>query len=146
MGLDLIFIRLFFVLILSLTAFLLHPAQVSPLVSTLGGLLLGGGIIYFEIRLEKVSLTRLIGAAVGSVLGIAGAFLMSLVVEKALPGLPLLPAEIALGATGGWLLVANQSSDNLVVFRVDRQTGRLKPTGQSIEVSAPVCVTFLPEN
>ena len=46
-------------------------------------LAIGGSIIFFEIRLEQVSLKRLIGAAFGSVLGIFGAFLMSLVLSKA---------------------------------------------------------------
>src|SRR6185436_10212203 len=35
------------------------------------------------IRLERVSLKRLIGAAVGSILGIIGAYLMSLVLARA---------------------------------------------------------------
>ena len=38
--------------------------------AAVGGLILGGGIIFFEIRLEQVSLKRLIGAAFGAVLGI----------------------------------------------------------------------------
>jgi uncharacterized protein YacL len=52
-------------------------------VGGIGGLVLGCCIILFEIRLEQVSLKRLIGAAVGSVLGICGAFLMSLILGKA---------------------------------------------------------------
>jgi len=134
MGLDLIFIRLFFVLILSLTAFLLHPAQVSPLVSTLGGLLLGGGIIYFEIRLEKVSLTRLIGAAVGSVLGIAGAFLMSLVVEKALPGLPLLPVCLLLWMTYVGLIVGAKKGDMLNLAALGGVFGGEKSSQKSFKI------------
>ena len=42
------------------------------------------------------------------------------------------------------LLVANQDSNSIVVFRIDPNTGRLKPTGQTLEVPTPVCVTFLP--
>ena len=49
-----------------------------------------GLIILFEIRLEQISLKRLIGAAFGSVLGIAGAFLMSLVLGQG--GRPAFPA------------------------------------------------------
>jgi len=44
---------------------------------------IGAFVILFEIRLEKISLKRLIGAATGSVLGIVGAFVMSLVISKA---------------------------------------------------------------
>jgi uncharacterized protein YacL len=134
MGLDLIFIRIFFVLILSLTAFLLHPAQVSPLVSTLGGVLLGGGIIYFEIRLEKVSLTRLMGAAVGSVLGIAGAFLMSLVVEKALPSLPLLPVCLLLWMTYVGLVVGAKKGDMLNLAALGGVFGGEKSSQKSFKI------------
>ena len=45
----------------------------------------GCGIVIFEIRLRQVSLKRLIGAAFGSVLGILGAYLVSLVLTQALP-------------------------------------------------------------
>ena len=45
---------------------------------------------------------------------------------------------------GNFLVAANQSSDNLVAFRIDPKTGRLKPTGQTLEVPSRVCVTFLP--
>jgi len=31
----------------------------------------------------------------------------------------------------------------VVVFRIDQQTGRLTPTGQTINVGAPVCVKFV---
>jgi len=47
-----------------------------------GGLIVGAAIILFELRVEKVSLKRLIGAAFGSVLGIFGAYLMSLVLSR----------------------------------------------------------------
>ena len=134
MGLDLIFVRAFFVLILSLCAFLLHPAQVSPWVSTLGGLVLGGGIIYFEIRLEKVSLTRLIGAAVGSILGIAGAFLMSLVVEKALPGQPILPVCLLLWMTYVGLVVGARKGDMLNLAALGGVFGGEKSSQKSFKI------------
>src|SRR5437667_5895248 len=50
--------------------------------AAIGGLLVGAAIILFEMRVEKVSLKRLIGAAFGSILGIVGAFLMSLVLAR----------------------------------------------------------------
>jgi uncharacterized protein YacL len=84
--LDLIIVRAIFILVLATAAYFSHPfglSQVSREIAAVGGLILGGGIIFFEIRLERVSLKRLIGAAVGSVLGIFGAFLMSLVLGQA---------------------------------------------------------------
>jgi len=42
-------------------------------------------VILFEVRLHKVSLKRLIGAAIGSVLGILGAYLFSQVIRTSIP-------------------------------------------------------------
>jgi uncharacterized protein YacL len=81
--LDLAIVRAIFILILTISAYVLQPYQESKLVSAAAGLVLGFCIIFFEIRLEKVSLKRLIGAAFGSVLGIVGAFVMSLVLVHA---------------------------------------------------------------
>ena len=61
-------------------SFYQHPFGLSPLEAGGLGFGLAIAIIIFEIRLKQASLTRLIGAAVGSILGILGAFLMSLVV------------------------------------------------------------------
>ncbi len=81
---DLLFIRIFFVLVLACSAFFLQPLQLNPPLAAVTGAIVGLAIVLFEIRLKQVSLKRLIGAAVGSVLGILGAFLISLVLEKAL--------------------------------------------------------------
>ena len=83
--LDLVIVRGIFVLVLTISAFALHPFHTSPIAAAAGGILFGGCIIFFEMRLEQVSLKRLIGAAFGSILGIVGAFLMSLVLSKASP-------------------------------------------------------------
>jgi 6-phosphogluconolactonase len=53
------------------------------------------------------------------------------------------PRNFAIDPTGRFLLAANQESGNIVVFRVDPATGRLTPTGEVVEVPAPVCVTFV---
>ncbi|HZP25287.1 MAG TPA: PIN domain-containing protein [Terriglobales bacterium] len=51
------------------------------------GLLLGLAVILFEVRLRQVSLKRLIGAVIGSILGIIGAYLFSLVIRNSIvPG------------------------------------------------------------
>jgi uncharacterized protein YacL len=80
--LDLAVVRLIFILIISGCAYYFQPLQLPPAMAAIGGLLVGGAIILFEMRVEKVSLKRLIGAAFGSVLGIFGAFLMSLVLAR----------------------------------------------------------------
>jgi 6-phosphogluconolactonase len=53
------------------------------------------------------------------------------------------PRNFAIDPTGKFLLAANQESNNIVVFRIDPITGALSPTGDVVEVPAPVCVTFL---
>ena len=111
--LDLVVVRFIFVAVLTVSAFTLRPFGLDPWVSAVGGLLLGASIIFFEIRLEKVSLKRLIGAAVGSVLGIIGAVLMSVVLERALPQQTFLPIGILLLMTYVGLIVGAQKGDML---------------------------------
>ena len=110
---DLVLVRLIFILVLTVTAYALHPLQAQPWVSAAAGLVLGGCIIFFEIRLEQVSLKRLIGAAFGSVLGISGAFLMSLVLDKAMPDQPFLPVCLLLWMTYVGLIVGAKKGDML---------------------------------
>lgn len=52
------------------------------------------------------------------------------------------PRHFAMDPSGRFLYVANQRSDSIVGFRVDATTGRLAPTGQRLELPAPVCVRF----
>lgn len=52
------------------------------------------------------------------------------------------PRFFALDPSGKWLLAANQDSDNLTVFSVEKESGRLRGTGQALEVGKPVCVVF----
>ena len=59
-----------------------HPFGLSRPVAALVGLLFSVSVFLFEIRLQRASLRRLIGAAVGSILGIIGAYLMGLVISR----------------------------------------------------------------
>ncbi|HEX2268415.1 MAG TPA: beta-propeller fold lactonase family protein, partial [Pyrinomonadaceae bacterium] len=52
------------------------------------------------------------------------------------------PRNFVIDPAGKFLLVANQRSDNVVVFRLDSRTGRLKPAGQTAQIPAPVCLKF----
>ena len=49
----------------------------------------------------------------------------------------------AIDPTGAYLFAANQDSGTVVLFRIDQTTGRLRPTNLTMQVGAPVCVTFL---
>ncbi|MHB0859321.1 MAG: lactonase family protein [Anaerolineae bacterium] len=53
------------------------------------------------------------------------------------------PRGFVIDPTGAWLLVANQDSDNVVVFRIDPATGRLEPTGTMLDIPSPVCLKWL---
>ena len=52
------------------------------------------------------------------------------------------PRNFSLDLSGRWLLVANQRSDSVVVFRRDQKSGRLTPTHQRISLPSPVCLRF----
>jgi 6-phosphogluconolactonase len=54
------------------------------------------------------------------------------------------PRNFAIDPSGEWLLAANQDSNTVVTFRINRETGRLTPTGESIEVGSPTMVDFVP--
>jgi 6-phosphogluconolactonase len=50
------------------------------------------------------------------------------------------PRNFWIDPQGGFIIVANQESDNLVVFRRDVTTGMFAPTGQELRIPSPVCV------
>lgn len=52
------------------------------------------------------------------------------------------PRNFAIDPSGNFLLVANQNSDEVIIFRRDKKTGMLTPTGKRIEVDRPVCLKF----
>lgn len=50
------------------------------------------------------------------------------------------PRNFWLDPRGQFVIVANQDTDNLVVFRRTASTGMLTATGQELKIPAPVCV------
>src|SRR6266481_5017421 len=53
------------------------------------------------------------------------------------------PRNFAIDPTGKFLLAANQESNTIVTFRIDAITGALSPTGDPVQVPAPVCIVFV---
>jgi 6-phosphogluconolactonase len=53
------------------------------------------------------------------------------------------PRNFNLDPTGNFLLVANQNSDNIVVFRRNPKTGLLRDTGHRVQVGKPVCIKWV---
>lgn len=45
-------------------------------------------------------------------------------------------------ASGKWALAAAQIGDEVVVYSVDQDTGRLEPTGQRLKVVLPICLRW----
>src|SRR5881628_2494439 len=74
---DIVIVRLIFAITLTLVAYFIQPFGFSGLYTIVLGLTSAVGIIYFEHRLKRATLKRLIGAAVGSIMGITGASLIS---------------------------------------------------------------------
>jgi uncharacterized protein YacL len=84
---DLIFIRIIFIAIVTVVCWEIQPfglARFHSFFAILAGIGLGGLIVLFEARLRIVSLKRLIGAVIGSILGILGAYLFSLVIRNSI--------------------------------------------------------------
>ncbi|MEO5684545.1 MAG: lactonase family protein [Chitinophagaceae bacterium] len=53
------------------------------------------------------------------------------------------PRNFSLDPSGNFLLVANQNSDNIVIFKRNKITGLLTDTGKKIEVGNPVCLKWM---
>jgi uncharacterized protein YacL len=94
MKLDILIIRIAFVALLTLLGYVLNPFShtqrfgfssvgetARPFLSAFFGLIIALLIIAFEMRVRRASLKTLIGAAVGSILGIIGAFLIGLLIS-----------------------------------------------------------------
>jgi 6-phosphogluconolactonase len=54
------------------------------------------------------------------------------------------PRNFMIDPTGQWLLVANQNTKNVVIFKIDPQTGLLTDTNKHLEIPAPVCLKMEP--
>src|SRR5213082_847829 len=74
---DIVIVRLIFAITLTLVAYFIQPFGFRGLYTIGLGVASAVGIIYFEHRLKRATLKRLIGAAIGSIMGIVGAFLIS---------------------------------------------------------------------
>ena len=53
------------------------------------------------------------------------------------------PRHFTLDPTGKWLFAANQDSNDINIFSVNPETGRLTATAHTLKVDSPVCVVFL---
>ena len=79
---DVIIIRLIFTGILVAAGYILKPVAADSWISAGVGALIAICIILFELRIRRATLKTLIGAAVGSILGIIGAFLIGSLISR----------------------------------------------------------------
>lgn len=89
---DILIIRIGFIILLALMGFLLNPLQETQKFGDLGepvrrslsavlGIIIGAAVVAFEARVRQAAFKTLIGAAVGSILGIIGAFLIGMLIS-----------------------------------------------------------------
>lgn len=53
------------------------------------------------------------------------------------------PRNFRIDPTGKFMIVANQTSGNLVLFKIDQATGKLTQMGTPLEITNPTCVKFV---
>ena len=84
---DLIIIRLVFIAVVAVACYHLKPfglANLPAWIAACVGIAIGLIVVWFEARLRVVSLKRLIGAVIGSILGILGAYLFGVVIKNSI--------------------------------------------------------------
>jgi len=52
------------------------------------------------------------------------------------------PRNFVIDPSGNFLLVANQNSDDIYIFRINKKTGKLTYTNEKLEVGNPSCLKF----
>lgn len=53
------------------------------------------------------------------------------------------PRNFNFDPTGNYLLVGNQNSNEIIIFKIDQATGLLADTGNRIKVGKPVCIKWI---
>ena len=100
---DMGIIRLVFLVVMGVVAWHLRPFGLEPRTAAAAGTLIGLAIIAFEMRLRLVSLKRLIGAVIGSILGIFGGEKQGKKIYKILDTSVIIDGRIADIAETGFL-------------------------------------------
>ena len=142
---DLILIRVVFVLVLAVAGYFFHSPGMNPWISALVAAGAAALVIVFELRVRALSLKRLFGAVIGSTLGIFGAFLFSAVLHNSLPPgnlqqllqifVLLLMSYVGLvvGASKGELLNLAALGDLFTTERSGKRTTKILDTSAIID-------------
>ncbi len=54
------------------------------------------------------------------------------------------PRNFIIDPTGNYLLAANQDSESIIIFKINKETGLLSNTGKEIHIPRPVCLQMIP--
>src|SRR6202167_3211558 len=76
---DMLALKIVFTAVCVVVGYHFRPFSISKEAGAAAGLFFALAVIFFETRLQRISLRRLIGASMGSILGILGAYLISLI-------------------------------------------------------------------
>jgi uncharacterized protein YacL len=135
---DLLFIRVLFVAVLGCAAYFLRPFNLGGPAAIGIGVAAGICVVLFEMRIKQASMKRLIGAAFGSVLGILGAYLISLVIDRAIPNnnntVPFLEVLVLALMTYCGLVVGAAKGDMLNLAALGGLFGGEKATKNSFKI------------
>ena len=84
---DLLIIRFVFITVVAIACYHLRPFGLAAFPAWMAACLgvgIGVVVVWFEARLRLISLKRLIGAVIGSILGILGAYLFGVVIKNSI--------------------------------------------------------------
>lgn len=54
------------------------------------------------------------------------------------------PRDFAIDPSGNFLLAANQDSDDIIIYRIDKSNGKLNRIPTIVQIGNPVCLKFAP--
>ena len=135
---NLLILRIFCVLVLGASGWYLKPFALPAQIAALCGGLLGLAIVLTEIQVRKITLKRLIGASIGALLGLIAAYLVCLVLARAVPAntttLPFLQLALLLGLAYVGLLVGSSKGEMLNLSALGGVLGGEQSIGQSFKI------------
>ncbi|MGI8742786.1 MAG: PIN/TRAM domain-containing protein [Bryobacteraceae bacterium] len=135
---NLLLFRIFFILLLGASAWFLKPFGLPSQIAALCGIAIALAIVFFEIQVRKITLKRLVGAVTGCLLGLAGAYLISLVLARAIPAndstMPFVQLTLLLTMAYIGLLVGSSKGEMLNLGALGGLFGGEQSIGQSFKI------------
>lgn len=135
---NLLLFRIFCILLPGFCAWFLKPFGLPSQIAAICGLAIGLAIVFFEIQIRKISLKRLIGAVTGCLLGVACAYLICLILSRAIPGggntMPFVEITLLLTMAYIGLLVGSSKGEMLNLSALGGLFGGEQSISQSFKI------------